>query len=164
MVLSPPSCPNFIMRRVLTMDMSIINLFDSNNLLCSFLKYGTPNSLIYNELHLLLKQIARFILIIRRLISNEFNIRYMKAHFTISHFKICYTTKYTIDLEYLIQKLLFVSSFQFIMWYDFNLWTWPYWVSVTIFIWRFTWSQYSVIRIVICFYDLAFVDKIKAVR
>lgn len=97
------------------MDTPIINLFDSNNLLCLSLKYGTPNSLIYNELYLLLKQIARFILIIRRLISNEFNIRYMKAHFAISHFKICYATKYTIDLEYLIQKLLFVSSFQFIM-------------------------------------------------
>ena len=38
--------------------MAIINLFDSNNLLWASLKYGTPNYLIYNKLHLLLKQIA----------------------------------------------------------------------------------------------------------
>ena len=113
--LSPSSYPNLIMGRVLTMDASTINLFDSNKLLWSSLKYGTLNYLIYNELHLLLKQIARFSLIIRRLISNEFNIRYMKAHFTVSHFKICYAPKYTIYLEHFVQKLLFVGSFQFIM-------------------------------------------------
>ena len=95
--------------------MAIINLFDSNNLSWASLKYGTPNYLIYNKLHLLLKQIARFSLIIRRLISNEFNIRYMKAYFAVGHFKISNVSKHAIDLEYSIQKLLFVNRFQFII-------------------------------------------------
>ena len=95
--------------------MAIINLFDSNNLLWASLKYGTPNYLIYNKLHLLLKQIARFILIIRMFIFNEFDIRYMKAYFAVSHFKISNISKHAIDLEYFIQKLFFVNRFQFII-------------------------------------------------
>ena len=44
----PSSYPSFIMRRVLIMDTSSINLFDSNNLLYPFLKYGASNYLVYN--------------------------------------------------------------------------------------------------------------------